>query len=170
LEKASELLPDDQQTQYGYALCLLETGSPQESDAVFRKAIEIAPYSELAEMCRTQRTTIAQQTMREKAGGDLRMDAVMYCLGALKKFKEIGPERTMGITTEIALLGRSGLNINDPDTTYTLKSLDGKFTGLQLVSYMYAGVKSIDPSQDVGIDLDKEYAAAFKLFKEGNSL
>lgn len=170
LEKAAEMLPDDQQAQYGYALCLLENDQPQKADAVFIKAIEIAPYSELSELCRTQRTEIAQKTMREKASDGLRMDAVMYCLSALQKFEKLGPEKTIAITTEIALLGRSGLDINDPEKKYTLKFLDGEFTGLQLVSYMYVGLKRIDPNQDVGIDLDKEYAAALKLFEEGSSL
>ena len=50
LEKAAEMLPDDQQAQYGYALCLLENDQPQKADAVFIKAIEIAPYSELSEL------------------------------------------------------------------------------------------------------------------------
>ena len=167
LEKAAEMLPDDQQAQYGYALCLLENDQPQKADAVFIKAIEIAPYSELSEVCRTQRTEIAQKTMRDKAPGGLRMDAVMHCLSALEKFEKLGPEKAIAITTEIALLGRSGLNINDPEKTYALKSLGGEFTGLQLVSYMYVGIKRIDPNQDVGIDLAKEYSMALKLFEGG---
>ena len=168
LEKAAEMLPDDQQAQYGYALCLLENDHPRKADTVFIKAIEIAPYSELSEMCRTQRTEIAQQTMRDKAPDGLRMDAVMYCLSALKKFKKLGPEKTMAVTTEIALLGRSGLDINEPEKKYTLESLGGEFTGLQLVSYMYVGLKIFDPNQDAGIDLAKEYAMALKLFESGD--
>jgi tetratricopeptide (TPR) repeat protein len=168
LEKAAKILPDDQQAQYGYALCLLENDEPQKADAVFIKAIEIAPYSELSEVCRTQRTEIAQKTMRDEAPDGLRMDTVMYCLSALKKFEQLGPEKAIAITTEIALLGRSGLDINDPEKKYTLKSLDGEFTGLQLVSYMYAGLKRIDPNQDAGIDLAKEYSMALKLFDSGS--
>ena len=167
LEKAAELLPENQEAQFGYALCLLENGKANEADAVFIKAIEIAPYSKLSELCRTHRTAIAQKTMRNDAPGGLRMDAVMYCLSALEKFDELGPENAMAITTEIALLGRGGLDINDPEKKYTLKSLDGEFTGLQLVSYMYVGIKRIDPNQDAGIDLAEEYSMALKLFEGG---
>ena len=167
LKKAAEMLPNDQQAQYGYALCLLENDQSQEADGIFKKAIEVAPYSELSEFCRTQRTKIAQKAMRDEAPGGLGMDAVMYCLSALEKFNELGPEKAMAITTEIALLGRSGLDINDPEMKYTLKSLAGNFTGLQLVSYMYVGLKSLDPNQDAGIDLTKEYAMALKLLKDG---
>lgn len=51
-------------------------------------------------------------------------------------------------------------SINDPSKKYTLKSLGGEFTGLQLVSIMYAAYQQFAPGQDVGIDLSEEYAAA----------
>ncbi len=167
LKKAAEKLPDNQEAQYGYALCLLQCKRPQEADSVFIKAIEMAPYSALAETCRTQRTRIAQITMREQATGNLRTDAVMYCLSALETFKKIGPEKARAVTAEIALLGRGGLEINNPEKTYTLKSIKGEFTGLKLVSYLYVGVKALDSGQDVGVDLDKEYSAALKIFNGG---
>jgi len=66
---------------------------------------------------------------------------------------------------EIALLGRNGLDINDPAQKYTLRSLPGKFSGMQLVSLMYVGFKIIAPEQDAGIDLSREYAEAKKLFE-----
>jgi len=43
---------------------------------------------------------------------------------------------------------------------YTLKSLDGKLTGLQLVSYMYVGLRKIAPDHAAEIDLSKEYNKA----------
>ncbi len=53
-----------------------------------------------------------------------------------------------------------GFSINDPSKKYLLKSLGGEFTGLQLVSIMYAAYQQFAPGQDVGIDLSEEYAAA----------
>jgi hypothetical protein len=41
--RAAELLPNDQQLHYGYALCLNQTGEQEESDSIFRKAIDISP-------------------------------------------------------------------------------------------------------------------------------
>jgi len=35
------------------------------------------------------------------------------------------------------MLGRSGLDINDPDDKYTLKALPGKFSGLHLLAIMF---------------------------------
>jgi len=49
---------------------------------------------------------------------------------------------------------------------YALKSLAGEFTGLQLISYLFVGIKSIDPNQEVGIDLAREYSMALSLFEE----
>ena len=60
----------------------------------------------------------------------------MYILSALKLFKEEGEDRLIEIAFEIAMKGRGGLDINDLDKRYTLKSLRGEFTGLRLVSYM----------------------------------
>ena len=58
------------------------------------------------------------------------------------------------------------LAINNPDKKYRLKSLDGEFTALHLVSYMYVGTSIIMPGQDAGIDLSKEFKAAKSLFEQ----
>jgi hypothetical protein len=41
--------------------------------------------------------------------------------------------------------------------------MDGKFSGLQLVSYMYVGIRQLAPHLDPGIDLSKEHQEALKL-------
>lgn len=159
--KATEILPEDQQAQYGLAFSLLQLGKLSEADVALKKAIDIDPYSPIAELCREARTKVAQKNMR--SAGE-RPDAIMYCLSALKKFKEVGPEQTKTITFEISMLGRSGLDINNPDKKYRLKSLPGEFTGMQLLSYMHVGLKQVEPSMDTGIDLDKEYRMALGMF------
>jgi hypothetical protein len=50
------------------------------------------------------------------------------------------------------MLGRSGLDINDPDEKYSLKSLPGKFSGLHLLAIMYTAFRQIDPTMDTGAD------------------
>lgn len=61
---------------------------------------------------------------------------------------------------EIALPGRQGLEINDPDKRYRLQSLDGDFPGLQLLGMMHVGVRQFDPKAETGTGLDKEYDLA----------
>ena len=167
LEKAVELLPDDQQAGYGYALCLHQLGRFDEADSVLIRVIEIAPHTEVAERCRELRTDIAQKNLRGAVGGGLRPDVVMYCVAALEKAAEVGPEEMQRITFEIALLGRSGLDINDPAQKYQLKSLPGKFSGLQLLSYMYVGFRQLDRSMETGADFSKEYREAERLLETG---
>jgi Flp pilus assembly protein TadD len=169
LAQAARLMPQDQAVQYGHAQCLLELGRTDEADPIFVKAIELSPLSDIAELARTARTSIAHESMRSSVGGGARPDAVMYCLDALQKFRELGETKTGAIVFEIAMLGRSGLDINDPAKKYTLRSLRGTFSGLQLVSLMYTGMKLVDPSVDAGIDLSKEYAAAKGLLEHESS-
>lgn len=56
------------------------------------------------------------------------------------------------------------MDINNPDIRYTLKSISGDFSGLQLLSYMYVGFGKIDLKMDVGIDFSQEYKMAVSLF------
>jgi hypothetical protein len=53
---------------------------------------------------------------------------------------------------EIAVLGRSSLDINGPADKYRLKALPGKFSGLHLLAIMYTALRQIDPTMDTGAD------------------
>lgn len=163
LQKAAQLMPTDQNAQYAYAKCLLDLGQEDEADPMLERVIDMNPLSEIAEMARSDRRQMAHETMKENTVGGLRMSAVFYCLDGMKKFREMGETKTRTLVYEIAVLGRSGLDINDPAKKYTLKSMPGNFSGLYLVSLMYTGFRIIDPTMDTGIDLSKEYAEAEKL-------
>jgi len=164
-EQAAGILPADQQTLLGYGTCLLRLGRTTDADPLLIKCIDINPLTDTAEHARTARTKLSHETMRNAVAGNPRPDVLMYCLSALKVFKESGRTKTGAVAMEIALLGRNGLDINDPAQKYTLRSLPGKFSGMQLVSLMYVGFKIIAPEQDAGIDLSREYAEAKKLFE-----
>jgi tetratricopeptide (TPR) repeat protein len=160
LERAAELLPEDQGAQYGYALCLSQLGRTEEADAILRTVIELNPLSDLAELARKDRSSLANRTMRTAVGGDLRTDVVFYIADALERFEKMGPSKAKTVTFEIAMLGRNGLDINDPAQKYTLRSLGGNFSGLQLTAWMYVGLKMLDPNLDPGIDFSKEHEEA----------
>ena len=171
LQEAVRLAPDDQQAVYGLAATLhkLDDARLKEADNLYQRAIEIDPASQVAEIARRARSGMAQESFRETGGETPRMDAVMYCLDALEKFDAMTPEQVQAVTLEVALLGRQGLDTNDSTPKYSLRSLPGNFTGLQLVSIMYVGFEQINPGHDVGFDLSREYQAAQQLFskKEG---
>ena len=102
---------------------------------------------------------MAQKTFRDRLPGIERPDAATYCLGAIGKFEKMPPSEVQRVAFEIATLGMKGLNVNDPDQRYQLKSLPGSFSGLHLVCLMYVGFKSFAPEQDIGFDPSKEYDA-----------
>jgi len=163
--EAYRLLPQDQASAFGLARTLDDfggEGDPDEADALYEATIATDPSTDLAELARRARSRIAHQHLRA-GGGDVRMDAVMYCLGALERFEQMRPEEVQAVGFEIALLGRRGVDVNNPGTTYTLGSIPGEFTGLHLMSLMYVAFKQFAPEQDIGFDLSKEYAAAQQL-------
>lgn len=96
--------------------------------------------------------------MRDR--GSFRPDVMRYITGALDKFAGMTNSEIQAIGIEIAILGQRGLDINNPDQKYFLRTLPGEFSGLHLCSVMYAAFKQFAPNEDVGIDFSKEYAAA----------
>jgi tetratricopeptide (TPR) repeat protein len=169
LRAAWQLLPEDQSAAYGLALCLMNLGGDArqaEADELLKAAIALNPGSAIGEAARQARTELAEKGFREATTAE-RPDAVMYCLGALERFAKLSRNDVQSIAFEIGMLGRSGLDVNNPDTRYHLRSLPGDFSGLQLVAMMYVGFKQIAPEMDIGFDLAKEYAMAQALHTGG---
>jgi tetratricopeptide (TPR) repeat protein len=166
LRQAVELNPKDELAWYGLGEALEVAGDPKGADEAYLHVLELDEYSRVAEPARRARSRLAQQSLRSRVPSGLeRPDAVMYCLSALQKFAAITPAEVQKIGFEIALLGRSGLEVNNPDRKYSLRSLPGEYTGLQLMSYMYVAFKQIAPDQNIDFDLSKEYEQALRLFQ-----
>jgi tetratricopeptide (TPR) repeat protein len=166
MREARKVLPHDPQTIYGLATALETVGGDanlSEADELYQVVIERWPGAKVAELAREARTGLAGREMRAKAGGGLRPDVMMYIAGALDTFATVGPVKTQQIGLEIAMKGQNGLDIHDPEQKYTLKSLPGNFSGMHLVSIMYAAIKEMDPNMDAGIDLEAEYEAAMAM-------
>ena len=107
------------------------------------------------------------QKMTDELGNEQNTDTVMYCLAALENYQELPPEKIQAVAYEIAMLGRGGFDIQDTDRKYTLESLPGKFTAIQLMAYLYVGLKQTDPDLDPGVNLDNEYKLAHEIFNNG---
>jgi tetratricopeptide (TPR) repeat protein len=162
--RATELQPDDQTVWYGYAQALELNEESLAADQAYNAAIDLDEFSEIAELARGARTKIAEKSFHGAAPTP-RVDAVMYCLSALEKFEKLSPEQVKAIGVEIALLGRRGLDVNGPEAKYSLKSLEGNYSGLNLVCYEYVAFKQFAPEQNIGFDLRAEYEAALSLYK-----
>src|SRR4030042_1715448 len=170
LKRAAKLLPSDQPAQYTYGKCLMDIGSPADADPVLKKAIALNEHSEVADLCREARIKIARRNLKAAVPPGLRTDVIVFCLAAMETFKDVGRERTQTIVFEIASLGTSGLPLQDRTSRFRLLSLPGKFSSLQLVVYLYVGLKKVAPRTDAGIGFSKEYAFALSMLpgKKGN--
>ena len=166
LGQAVELNPEDQQTVFAHAQALHAKGDIKAADAGYAKAISLDEHSSVAEAARQERTKLAEDSFRKALPMGVRPDAVMYCLGALRKFDKMPLEEVRRIGFEIAILGQQGLDTNNPDQKYTLKSLAGSFSGLHLVCLMYVAFKRIALQQSIGFDLSREYELARSLHPE----
>lgn len=164
-ERALATNPKDVTTLYGLALNLEELGPQSHEQAIgnYQRIIELEPNSPIAAEAKQSVSRLAQEAMKKKVDGGLRMDAVMYMNGAFETFEKMDKQQLANTVFEIAKLGESGLSINNPDKRYSLKSLKGDFSGLQLLSMMHVGLKQIDPSMDSQSGLDAEYDAAKKM-------
>ena len=162
LREAVTLDREDPAALFGLAQCLEALGGDhrREGDQACQEVIRRFPEHPLAEMARTARTRLAQANLREAVGGAVRGDAVYYLRDALDRLAGMSAAEAGQVTLEIALLGRQGLEINDPDKRYQLNSLAGEFSGLHLLCLMHAGIRRLDPQADTGTGLDQEYAMA----------
>jgi tetratricopeptide (TPR) repeat protein len=163
LKKSYDLNPEDPFTVYGLGVTYQELGDLENVDKWFRKTLEMDAPPQIQELSKDGLREIAVKHFKSKG---FRADAVFYCLGAINYFKKKSMKEIQDISFEIALKGRSGLDINDPQKKYQIISMSGIFTGLQLVCYMYVGFKLIAPERDVGIDLSDEYRDALRLSEE----
>jgi len=160
LEEAYHIDASDPKTVYGLGHVYQHVGNDEKADKFYRQVVKMNAPDPLKGLAKDGLREIAVSHLKAKG---LRMDAVFYLLSALKLFAKKNDEEVRRIAFEIAMKGTGGFDINNPDKTYTLNNLDGSFTGLQLVCYMYVGFQNIDPSLDVGVPLSDEYALALKL-------
>ena len=166
LRRALQLMPDDPQAIFGLATALEQVGTreaDEEADRFYLRFIEEHPNSPMVEQAEKARTAFAHKRLKASAVGGFRPDVMMYISEALQTFEKLGPQKRQEIGLEIAILGRNGLDINDPDGKYTLKALPGKFSGLHLLAIMFTAFRQIDPTMQTGADFSAEYQAALEM-------
>lgn len=165
LERSLSINPSDQQTAYGLGYVYFQAGKIEQADRCLRAAVSLDGSTKIAALAKDLLREIAGIGLRAKG---FRLDAVFHCLAALQHFRGKSAENVRRVAFEIGMMGRQGLDVNDPARKYSLNSMEGPFSGLQLVCYMYVGFKMIDPDLDIGIDLSGEYRQALDLFDEDN--
>jgi tetratricopeptide (TPR) repeat protein len=97
----------------------------------------------------------------EAASGKAKNALVAFLEDALRHFDSISSNDVKQIGFEIGMLGQSGIDPNDNEKVYRLKTVEGRqFVGLELLAWMYASFKEIDPKLDTGLDFQDEYIEA----------
>jgi Flp pilus assembly protein TadD len=168
LKQATELNPTDERAWFGLGQAYELAGSLEEADMAYHQVLEIDEFGDVAEEARKALSGMAKKAFRSVTPGMERMDAVMYCLGALEKFENMSPDQVRQVGFEVAMLGMGGIDINDPTQRYHLRSLPGEFSGLHLLSLEYVAFTQFAPEMDIGFDLSAEYRSAQALYQKTN--
>ena len=160
--QAASLAPNNAAALIGLAQCLHEIGGDHRKEAlkVYREVAKRFPDTDIAEAAKKVLNQQARDDLRGVVNDGIRPDAVEYMIAAMKRFSAQPREHVGKVVLEIARLGQQGLAVNDPSKRYTLTTLDGEFSGLQLLSYMHVGTKMFSPEADTGSGLDREYEIA----------
>ncbi len=166
LLRATELNPKDQQAFFGLGEAYRVAGKLGDADDAYRQVVAIDEFNDLARQAKEQLSYLARVGFLKRGGTRGRPDAVMYCLSALEHFADLPDEEVQKIVFEVGMLGTKGFEINDPEQQYELRSMPGKFSGMQMVCIMYVGFKRIAPEHAASFDLTNEYALALKMFEE----
>jgi len=162
LLRVDMILHDDPPTVYGLGLVYSMLSQPLEATRSFQRCVALAD-STYAEMARDQLREMAEKSVKSDG---LRMDAVQFCYDALTRFDAMTEEAVQAVVSEIALLGRHGLDPHDEEKKYSLDAMAGRFSGLQLVCFLYVGMRRVAPDKDIGFDLSSEYDVACAWRKE----
>ncbi len=165
LRAAATVAPDDPINLFTYAQCLLGIEGEShaaEADALFKRALQLAPVGELAEKIKNQQRRLADRVLRANAQGQPRMDAVMYLSSALEAYRSLDTEGQKQLLADVAAVGQKGLAINNPNQKHQLQRYQGGaiVLALQVACILYVGVQLLLPGQDAGIDFAREYELA----------
>lgn len=140
----------------GEALAAL--GQLKEAEDCYRAATRSDGPESLIDLAKERLTQRSGEVLRSST--PLRLDVLTYFQDAFERFSRMSLPEIKSLAMEIAMLGKQGLDINNPETKHELRAFPGRFTGLHLVSLMYAAFQEFAPQQDLGIDLSREYKLA----------
>lgn len=158
IRKCLSVAPDDIAMAVALGDVLDELGRGEESEIHYRAAIKTGGPEHLVDLAKARLTKKSQERLR--SSGNIRPDVVRYIKDALTRFETMELSQIQNLALEVGMLGNQGLSINDASKKYQIKSLAGEFTGLHLVSIMYAACQHLAPGTDAGIDLSEEYKLA----------
>ena len=164
-QTATRLLPDDQIAWLGLADACRLAGRTQEAEDAYGTAVQINPHNDLAEKARAGSNALAESSFEKVKERFSRQDAINYCLHAIRHFAKLSPTEAQKLALELAMVGRDGFEVHNPQSRYRVKGLAGEFSGLAMVCFLFVAMQRLAPGADIGFDLSDEYRAAQQLFQ-----
>ena len=141
-----------------YGDCLAELGRADESETHYRMAIKVGGDEHLVDLAKDRLSDRSEKAFR--SAGEVRPEVVEYIRDAMQRFKSMDVAQIQNFALELALIGNKGLNISDSAKKHLLTTWPGEYSGLQVISIMYAAFQQFAPGTDLGIDLSREYRIA----------
>jgi tetratricopeptide (TPR) repeat protein len=158
VQKCLAVAPDDLAMMIAYGDCLAELGRGAESETHYRMATKVGGDEHLVDLAKARLSDRSEKAFR--SAGDVRPEVVEYIRDAMQRFKSMDVAQIQNFALELALIGNKGLNINDPAKKHQLTTWPGEYSGLEVISIMYAAFQQFAPGTDLGIDLRREYRIA----------
>mgnify|MGYP006273557481 CR=1 FL=1 len=85
------------------------------------------------------------------------------CLQALQLFEGMHQQRFIAVLSTMAAVGPSGVQINDPGTSRSLKNLPGSWSDLARACLIHLGMKRLTPDEASGPGIESENQEAARL-------
>lgn len=160
MERAYALLPTDPAILHGLAKLKEDLGDLDSAEIYLKQLQKI---KELADKAALDLKRIEAKKER------INTAAVDFMAEALQEYASKPMDVVRHIVDEIAALGQKTVYLSaTDDETYKLDSLPGRFTGLQLLCYLYVGAKHVGDDARSVADLAIEYHKARELHRKSH--
>lgn len=165
LRRATALAPEQARGWLALGQALELSNAVTEADSVYARVIALDEWHPRAVTARAARSRLANAQFHAAVATE-RLDAVMYCLGALRRYARLTPEQAHTLFHDIALQGAQGFDLDNADRQYAVRVFPGEtFSGLNMVCLLYVGIKHLALPMDIGFDLNREYDLADQIWR-----
>jgi len=166
LRRAQAAAPGDPVVLLTLAQALISAGldaHAAEADQLLRQVLEVVPRGEIVEKAQRASQRIAEHNLRRSQGAGLRPAVVDGLRQALQIYAGLNPEQRQAVLVEVSAIGEKGLPVNRPEVGYTLETLSGSFTALQLACLIEIGARQVLGMADAGFGFEGEVREAARL-------
>ncbi len=138
-----------------------------EADQLLGQVLQLVPRGEIAEKARRASRRIADHNLRRSQGDGLRSAVVDGLLHAMRIYEALSPAQRQAVLVEVAAIGEKGLPVNQPGVSYSLKTLSGTFTALELACLIDVGGRLVLGMEQGGFEFEAEYQEALRSQQAG---